>query len=906
MARSGENVGSGQGVGLPVGSRIGKYEVREKRGVGGQAIVYKGYDRSLDRFVAIKQISPHLAEDPKFVERFRREAQILARLGAEQLAIVSIHELIEEERGLFIVMEYVPGPTLETILEDTAGPIEPKAALQIIWRLAAALHAVHTMGIIHRDLKPSNIIVSEGLRPKIADFGVAATRSGQTSMLLGTTKYMAPELFGGGDADGRADMYSLGMVAYEMLLGRPKFREVFAEIVRDPHSESLRWMKWHSNEEVKAAPLQELNGAIPPALSDIVAKMMAKKRDDRFENMESLGRAVRTTFSPRGKAASGAARGPSRARRKGERVAAAGAAGAAGAGGLEAELDSAATATIPKKKLSTQEKIAMAAGAFGVLLAGGIVLFLMHKSEQKKIENAAQATYDLAETWFQDGNYALALHAFESNIPRDFPGTKEAYKAWVMAPLTRSRIAELTAVKAEEWDKVTSESLAAREQAKKAQSARRDLDDWARRTIKDIDDREENLLRLRSYRAKMADAEEKFQQKDYVKALAVFDQGFPGDLTKAQTEQRDALRDEIAREKFDAEYGAEIAKGDETAKLDDFDKVTDCDAARAAYDRGNSLLQSTTVLSEEERKALAGKLSLKTGELKRKQNYLQALKDLTAADTPDAKRKALEKLQEIRPTPERKKEIDDARADRMAKDAADALAKGELARARDLARNALRANKDHRGALAVIAKLDQGEERKKLMAQGEAAFSKGDYAEAQKLFESAAAIQPAPALDARLVDCRYLSKLTEADRLRDAGQFDPALTVYEQARLADPTRGTTIDARQSAVKAMKEYSQLFAQGEDALTGGQYSRAREFFTKAKAKMVTPEVRQKIAFASYHENLLLGQSAMERRKPGEALAYFKMARSSVDEAKIDPAEINELIRKAEEDLKANPPS
>ena len=207
-------------VGFPAGTRIGKYEITERLGIGGQAIVYKAYDAMLDRHVAIKQISSHLAEDPEFLERFRKECRF-SRLATSQPALVTIHEVIQEERGLFIVMEFVPGNTLETVLTNNPGPVEPKAVLQILWRLAAGLHAVHSAGIIHRDIKPGNIIVGDGLKVKIADFGVAAVSGGQTSMVLGTTKYTAPELYGGQPVDALLDMYSLGFIAYEMLLGGP-------------------------------------------------------------------------------------------------------------------------------------------------------------------------------------------------------------------------------------------------------------------------------------------------------------------------------------------------------------------------------------------------------------------------------------------------------------------------------------------------------------------------------------------------------------------------------------------------------------------------------------------------------------------------------------------------------------
>ena len=287
------------GVGYPPGTQIGKYEITERLGMGGQAIVYKAHDPLLDRYVAIKQISTHLAENPDFLERFRKEAQILARLATSQPALVTIHELLQEERGLFIVMEYVSGNTLESMLSNNPGPVDPKAVLQILWRLAGGLHAVHSAGVIHRDIKPGNIIVGEGLKVKIADFGVAAMSDGQTSMQLGTTKYMAPELYGGKTVDARADMYSLGFIAYEMLLGRAKFNDVFAEVVHDRHTEALRWMKWHGNEQVKAPALNEINPTIPKPLADIVATMMVKNPDHRFATMEQLGRAIKASFSPR-------------------------------------------------------------------------------------------------------------------------------------------------------------------------------------------------------------------------------------------------------------------------------------------------------------------------------------------------------------------------------------------------------------------------------------------------------------------------------------------------------------------------------------------------------------------------------------------------------------------------------
>jgi serine/threonine protein kinase len=192
---------TGSAGGLPVGSKLGKYEIAERLGAGGEAIVYKGRDPLLDRYVAIKQVAPQLAEDEKFLDRFRDVVRRLSRLGCEE--IVTIYELIEDENG---TLEFVEGHSIETTLATQPGPVEPKAVLQILWRIAAGLAQIHKAGIIHRDIKPANIIVGEGLRVKITDFGVAARAGVPASMRLGTTKYMAPELFAGTQVDGRADI----------------------------------------------------------------------------------------------------------------------------------------------------------------------------------------------------------------------------------------------------------------------------------------------------------------------------------------------------------------------------------------------------------------------------------------------------------------------------------------------------------------------------------------------------------------------------------------------------------------------------------------------------------------------------------------------------------------------------
>src|SRR5690606_36967417 len=159
--------------------------------------------------------------------------------------------------------------TLEELLEqDRLGM---QAALEILWQVALGLRAIHAEGIIHRDIKPANILVPPNRKAKITDFGVAAHRGGKTSMAMGTTRYMAPEFFGGGEVDGGCDIYSLGFVGFEMLVGRKRFTEHFADVLRDPRSESLRWMNWHTRMDAALPPANSVNPEVSPLLAELVS-----------------------------------------------------------------------------------------------------------------------------------------------------------------------------------------------------------------------------------------------------------------------------------------------------------------------------------------------------------------------------------------------------------------------------------------------------------------------------------------------------------------------------------------------------------------------------------------------------------------------------------------------------------
>lgn len=207
-----------------IGRVVGNYRVVEKVGEGGMGAVYRAVDGMLDREVAIKAIRPDLVREPQIVERFRAEAKILARVSHPTIA--TIYSFFYEGEELFLAMEFVRGRSLSKVLE-TEGPIPWPRAVALFRSGLDGIEAAHREGIVHRDLKPDNLMLTEGGRLKVMDFGIArmagSSHLTRTGLLVGTLRYMAPEQIQGAEVDRRTDVYALGVVLYQMLTGRVPF-----------------------------------------------------------------------------------------------------------------------------------------------------------------------------------------------------------------------------------------------------------------------------------------------------------------------------------------------------------------------------------------------------------------------------------------------------------------------------------------------------------------------------------------------------------------------------------------------------------------------------------------------------------------------------------------------------------
>lgn len=258
-----------------------RYEARERIGSGGMANVYKGIDCVLKRDVAIKLLHEDSAADPSFVERFRREAQAVAQLNCPN--IVSVYDWGAGDHSYYMVMEYVDGTSLKEAIRDRA-PLPEREALRIGADVASALAVAHQGGIVHRDIKPQNILLTRDGAVKVVDFGIARTESltqlTLTNAVYGTAHYFSPEQAQGRIVDARSDIYSLGVVLYEMLTGREPFQggsllEVAVQHVQQP-----------------PVPPRDRVPSISPAVNDLVLRALAKDPNDRFASASGMRAAL--------------------------------------------------------------------------------------------------------------------------------------------------------------------------------------------------------------------------------------------------------------------------------------------------------------------------------------------------------------------------------------------------------------------------------------------------------------------------------------------------------------------------------------------------------------------------------------------------------------------------------------
>jgi serine/threonine-protein kinase len=262
----------------------GRYQIVARIAAGGMGEVYRAHDPVLDREVALKILHPSLADDPGFIDRFRREARSAAMLSHPN--IVAVHDWGETQGTYFMIMEFVRGPNLRALLMRD-GQLEPSQAVEVVDAVLAALEHAHAQGIVHRDIKPENVMIraSDGV-PKVADFGLArafadARVSQAPGTVTGTVQYLAPEQIEGEQADPRTDLYATGVVLYELLTGEVPFTGETSVAIAYKHLRE------------RVPPPSTVNRTVPVALDRVVLNATARERDRRTADARTMRRDLR-------------------------------------------------------------------------------------------------------------------------------------------------------------------------------------------------------------------------------------------------------------------------------------------------------------------------------------------------------------------------------------------------------------------------------------------------------------------------------------------------------------------------------------------------------------------------------------------------------------------------------------
>ncbi|MGB7295410.1 MAG: protein kinase [Candidatus Aminicenantales bacterium] len=268
---------------LPVGGTFaGRFQVTEELGKGGMGRVYKAYDAEIGEYVALKILKPEIAADEGIVERFRNELKLARRISHRH--VCRMFDLGRSQETAYIAMEFVSGEDLKTLLRRV-GQLPVKRTVEVALQVCEGMAEAHRLGVVHRDLKPQNIMIDRDGNARIMDFGIARSLKGkgvtEAGVILGTPDYMSPEQFEGKEADQRSDIYALGAVLYEMVIGEPPFEGETPLIVAAKHKTE------------KPRDPQEINSQVPEGLSRLILRCLEKDKEARYQSAEEVAADLR-------------------------------------------------------------------------------------------------------------------------------------------------------------------------------------------------------------------------------------------------------------------------------------------------------------------------------------------------------------------------------------------------------------------------------------------------------------------------------------------------------------------------------------------------------------------------------------------------------------------------------------
>ncbi len=878
------------------GSRVDKFEIIEQIGAGGSSIVWKAHDRLLNQFVAVKQVSPEGDIDDELRDRFRAETRMQKRIASQHRHLVRIIDVIDEQRGLFIVMEFVDGPSLEQLLAQRRKPLDQRHALGIIAATAVALEAIHKQNVVHRDLKPSNILLPKSGGLKVCDFGLAAMSDVQEQMSVGTVRYMAPEMFLNEKLDGRADLYALGMVAYEMLAGREQFESAFKLVLRDHRNQALRWMKWHTNPRAMPPALSQLNPEVPQTLSDLVARMMEKDRDKRISSADEVVEAIRRHFA-------------------GEPV---------GREQLEAAQqhqpagDDAPTAAVPRRG---RMKLVLAASLGLMMLLGVGILSVqgMERGDQQRrvFQEARQSYHQASEAMAEaldpaDGDIELAKLA---ELMQQF---NEMAAIWPQDLwLSKWSLARATACAAyiERESGNLSRAIELFELAE-----RRSLEaPFGEEMPIDPDEMIRQRRALEARRALDDRFGELAQQMARVEQLGDSDEAGPRELFDRLRRMQRELEDDILEftgletyRPFQQDYQPRIARLQRrladvvnTARVNSVLAQAQRHVGDDEFDEARELLNEIRDedigLSEEQRRQMT--------QLRRQMERTETVRDVRdraqrrlseAENEPENPRRweqAIEAYQQwIETEPDREADLT---ADIRRFEANTHFARGlQLLERSPQSAEAAFVEADQRGhaeARRYIDDIRAGRNREAQLRRGRDALGQQRYEDAIEALRQAQDLRDDADVQRLLVEARIGLAMRRGREALEQRRLDEAQRQFERVLDLDPQHAQAPRLLDDVAR-WENYLRLKQSGDEAMANRNYGAARRHFREAREYVETDEIEQRIQEAGYQTWMLAARGHIDRGEWDQARAALRQAISikGTDEARQMLDDVEQRLR------------
>lgn len=807
-------------TGLKVGDTLDKYQIVQQIGAGGMSVVWKAYDKLIDRHVAIKQIMPEVADEDldELHERFRREADTQKRVSRDGKHVAQIIDLIDESRGMFIVMEFIDGPTLEQLLASDGAPMDPRRAMGIIGAITIALQSIHEHGVVHRDLKPSNIMLPRDGGLKVADFGLATVVDNAEAMSIGSVRYMAPELFHGDDVDGRADIYSLGMMAYELLAGRRQFDEAFKIVLRDQRNQSLRWMKWHTNPRAKVQPLSKANPDIPETLSDLVARMMEKDPAQRIASAEQLLEAMRRHF-----------------------------AGAAPTPEAQAQTQAADVAAVdtvaPTAAVPTRSRWPLVLGMLllaQLLIAGGIGMYRMQQRRAAAEADVADAkqTYREAEQAYEEGQFHRASQMFES-LARE-QDNMIGRRATSFALLSLARV-----------DMNEGRYADARDAFYRVQED--DLLPPHRESVQRLIDEANKRISFNQEVAKIHKAIEDNRIGEARQLLAA-------QSTYSHTEEEDAVLIEL-----EARLGGQLTEkrvDGEIAEARELEKQGKRDDAITALQRAAQKYSSPRiedVLKQMRRDKAYDEAIDAADRAEREGNLEPAIAALTTAASIRGGDELASRIRNLKG----RNFYDQARAAESA---------GDTARAQSLYTQA--AGYGHNVAQQAIDRMKTSAQRDAYVRAGDSAMAASEFDAAITQYENALRLGADPGVHDRLTNAKVRLEVRKGQQLLDQGDIDGARAAFARARDLAPAN-TAAAQGLADITIRTQYMEHLASGDELRGQGKFADAKSHYRKARDLMNTEQVQQRLDDAEFDHLLAMVRYNIKKEEWDTAAGWLKTA-------------------------------